>query len=258
MQTMIHMLQPLKTESLKDLFVSRFEQLILSGELSIGEKLPPERELALRLGVSRPVVHEGLVELAARGLVAIRPRKGTVVNDFRKEGSLALLNSLVNYQGGLDPALLENLLDMRTLFETEVARLAARHRTDAQLQAIGAVLEAEKAARGDMARFSALDFDFHHALAMASGNDLYTLLLNSFRQIYRHLAGQFYSLPRVARAVLTFHEDILAAVEQQNADAAAEAMGRMLDHGRQRLHQVIDKGKRSPDTTPGVTSFPGI
>ena len=221
--------------------MSRFEHLILSGQVSIGEMLPSERELALRLGVSRPVVHEGLVELAARGLVTIQPRKGTVVNDFRREGSLALLNSLVNYQGGLDPSLLENLLDMRALFEVAVARLAACNRTPPQCTAIGDIVRSEKEALTDPESFLGLDFAFHHALAMASGNDLYPLLLNSFRQIYRHLAGQFYTVPDVAPVVMDFHSEIFAAVADQDETAAAEAMGRMLDHGRRLLQEVIGK-----------------
>ena len=83
--SMQDMLKPLKTESLKEVFISRFENLILTGRLAIGQKLPPERELALQLGVSRPVVHEGLVELAAKGLVKLKPRAGAVVNDYRME-----------------------------------------------------------------------------------------------------------------------------------------------------------------------------
>ena len=240
---MIQLLQPLKSDSLKEVFVSRFEQLILSGKASIGEKLPSERELALRLGVSRPVVHEGLVELAAKGLVTIQPRKGTVINDFRREGSLALLNSLVNYQGGLDPALLESLLDMRQLFQVEVVRLAARHRTSDQMGALEAIVSAEAKALGDPEPFSGLDFQFHHALAMASGNDLYPMLLNSFRQIYDHLAGQFYTVSHVARTVLDFHREILSAVSARDEAGAAEAMGRMLDHGRKLLRQVIDQNE---------------
>jgi DNA-binding FadR family transcriptional regulator len=104
---MQELLKPIKSESLKDICVARLEELILSAKLPIGQKLPSERELALQLGVSRPVVHEGLVDLAAKGLVTMKPRVGTVVNDYRKEGSLFLLTALVNYhQGQLDPNLL--------------------------------------------------------------------------------------------------------------------------------------------------------
>lgn len=240
---MIQLLQPLKSDSLKEVFVSRFEQLILSGEVSIGEKLPSERELALRLGVSRPVVHEGLVELAAKGLVTIQPRKGTVINDFRREGSLALLNSLVNYQGGLDPSLLESLLDMRQLFEVEVVRLAARHRTADQMAVLSQIVSDEEKALDDLDVLSDFDFQFHHALAMASGNDLYPMLLNSFRQIYDHLAGQFYTVARVAQTVIGFHREILEAVSAHSEAAAADAMARMLDHGRRLLREVIDQNE---------------
>ena len=101
---MREMLQPLRAASLKDVFIERLEELILSGKVSMGEKLPSERALALQLGVSRPVVHSGLVELAARGLVTLTPRVGAVVNDYRRQGSLALLNSLISYRrGALDP-----------------------------------------------------------------------------------------------------------------------------------------------------------
>ena len=81
--------EPLRTDSLKDVFVLRFEELILSGKIKVGQKLPSERELALQLCVSRPVVHEGLVELASRGLVSLKPRIGATVNDYRKEGSIS-------------------------------------------------------------------------------------------------------------------------------------------------------------------------
>ncbi|MFA6032330.1 MAG: GntR family transcriptional regulator, partial [Myxococcota bacterium] len=93
---MIELLAPLKAESLKEVFISRFEGLILSGQLATGQKLPSERELAMTLGVSRPVVHEGLVDLAAKGLVSMKPRVGAFVNDFRREGSITLLSSLLD------------------------------------------------------------------------------------------------------------------------------------------------------------------
>jgi len=127
---MQELLKPIRTESLKDVFINRFEKLILSGTFPVGQKLPSERELALQLGVSRPVVHEGLLDLAAKGLVTLIPRVGTIVNDYRKEGSLSLLTSLVNYhQGDLEPELLTSLLEMRFLFEVETARLTALNRT---------------------------------------------------------------------------------------------------------------------------------
>src|SRR6056297_1423825 len=148
---MEELLHPLKADSLKDVFVERFEELILSGKISIGQKLPSERELALQLGVSRPVVHEGLVDLESKGLVTMKPRVGTVVNDYRREGSLTLLNSLVNYhQGTLEQHIFDSMLQMRNLYELETARLAAVNRDDSHIEEFREILQQEQQApRGD-------------------------------------------------------------------------------------------------------------
>ena len=230
---MQELLEPIRTESLKELFIKRFEELILSGKFPIGQKLPSERELALQLNVSRPVVHEGLVDLAAKGLVTMIPRVGTIVNDYRREGSLALLNSLVNYhQGNLDPGLLISLLEMRQLFEVETARLAALHRNREQLDSLRTLLREEDAIdHHDVGAIGKLDFDFHHLLAMASGNHIYPLLINSFKHCYANLAGQFFGDPAVVPAVFDFHKKLVKAVEEKDDRSAARIMGRMLNHG---------------------------
>ena len=90
-----NLFKPLKTASLKEEFVLYMEELILSGSLKQGERLPPERKLAKNFGVSRPIVHEGILTLETRGLVTLRPRHGVVVNDYRKQGTLDLLLFLI-------------------------------------------------------------------------------------------------------------------------------------------------------------------
>lgn len=87
-------IEPLQVNSLTGACITRLEELVLSGELRAGERLPAERDLAARLGVSRPVLHEALLDLSAKGLVTILPRRGVVVNDYRKSGSTAILSSL--------------------------------------------------------------------------------------------------------------------------------------------------------------------
>ena len=234
---MQELLKPIRTESLKDAFVSRFEKLILSGAFPIGQKLPSERELALQLSVSRPVVHEGLVDLAAKGLVTLIPRVGTMINDYRKEGSLSLLTSLVNYhQGDLEPELFTSLLEMRLLFEVETARLAALHRTQDQLKFFRRLLQQEAAVnRRDTDGICALDFEFHHLVALASGNHIYPLLLNSFKNCYLNLAGQFFSDATVVPEVFAFHEAMVKSLENKDSENSAKIMKRMLNHGAEHL-----------------------
>jgi GntR family transcriptional repressor for pyruvate dehydrogenase complex len=240
---MLDGLDPVKTDSLKEICIKRFEGLILSGAFAAGEKLPPERELAKRLGVSRPVVHEALVDIAAKGLVTITPRKGAMVNDFRRQGSVALLVSLLEYHDGkLDAKLLDGLLTMRLLVEIENVRLAVRHRTDVQLQEFDDLLHQEAVVdRADIEKITHLDFEFHLILAIATDNLLYPLLLNSFKPVYTNLSGQFFKDSAVVDVVFDFHKQIVAAIADQDETLAADLMHQMLSHGEERLREMVAK-----------------
>ena len=240
---MFNGLYPVKTESLKEICTKRFEGSILSGAFAVGEKLPPERELAKLLGVSRPVVHEALVDIAAKGLVTITPRKGTIVNDFRRKGSVSLLVSLLEYQDGkLDAKLLDGLLTMRLLVEIENVRLAARHCKDVQLEEFNNVLHQEAGVdRSDIETITRLDFEFHLILAISTDNLLYPLLLNSFKPVYTNLSGQFFQDSAVVDVVFDFHKKIVTAIADQDESLAADLMHQMLSHGEERLRKIISK-----------------
>jgi len=240
---MFYGLYPVKTDSLKEICIKRFEGLILSGAFAAGEKLPPERELAKRLGVSRPVVHEALVDIAAKGLVTITPRKGAMANDFRRQGSVSLLISLLEYHDGkLDASLLDGLLNMRLLVEIENARLATRNRTENQLEEFNKILLQETTAdHADIEIITQLDFEFHLILAIATDNLLYPLLLNSFKPVYTNLSGQFFKDSTVVGVVFDFHKKIVSAVSAQDEQHAADLMHQMLSHGEDRLRKIISK-----------------
>ncbi len=228
--------EPLRVPSLKEACVQRLEGLILSGELKIGERLPPEREFAARLGVSRPVLHEALVDLDAKGLVRIVPRRGVFVNDYRRAGSVALLTSLLDYHNGhLDASFTQSLLDTRVWLEVETARLAALHRTDEHLRELNDLLTQEQeAACCDPQTLTSLDFDFHLLVAIASGNLIYPLLINSFKSVYTSLTGAFfrkyYGTP-VVEAVHQFHRQLVETIARRASEDAAEVMRAMLAHG---------------------------
>jgi DNA-binding FadR family transcriptional regulator len=228
--------EPLRVPSLKEACIQRLEGLILSGELKIGERLPPEREFAARLGVSRPVLHEALVDLDAKGLVRIVPRRGVFVNDYRRAGSMAILTSLLDYHNGqLDPSFTQSLLDTRLLLESETARLAALHRSDEHLREFRDLLTQEQeAACCDPQTLTSLDFDFHLLIAIASGNLIYPLLINSFKSVYTSLTGAFfrkyYGSP-VVETVHQYHRRLVEAIARRAAEEAVGIMREMLAHG---------------------------
>ncbi len=234
--------EPLKAETLKEKFIERFERLILSGEFEIGKKLPPERELARQLEVSRPVIHEGLLELASRGLVSIVPRRGTFINDYRKDGSLELLVSLVNYHGGrIDRRLLSSLLAMRMLFETETAGCAAEKKSDQDIEALKEIKRREASCSHDNPEAVGLvDYEFHHRIALASGNLIYPLLLNSFRVFYLDILSQFYRDISVIRPIFRMHAELIECIESGNAERARKKMKELLEFSEKNLYRILE------------------
>jgi len=230
-------LDPISTDSLKQVFIKKFEGLIFSGHFSIGEKLPPERALAKQLCVSRPVVHEGLVNLAAKGLVTMKPRVGAFINDYRREGSLFLLVSLFEYGGGqVSDRLLGNMLDMRMLLEISCAQLAAVKRRDTHLVQFDTLLEEEsQASYADIGKLTTLDFNFHHLIAIASGNMIYPLIMNSLKQFYTNISGQFSADPAVVPVVFGFHENLVAAFKLKDEKQAEKTMRQLLVHGEKHV-----------------------
>lgn len=108
--------QKISSPSLRELFVDQLEHMILSGKLKIGEKLPPERQLAEMMQVSRAVVNSGISELEKKGFLIVKPRSGTYVADYRRKGTLDTLMSIMKYNGGR----IRNE-EIRSIFEVRIA-----------------------------------------------------------------------------------------------------------------------------------------
>lgn len=246
--------QPIQVPSLKAACIQHLEHLILSGQLKIKEKLPPERQLAAQLQVSRPVVHEALVDLAAKGLVSIIPRHGIIVNDFRTTGSCSLLSSLLAYhEGQLDPAFFDSLLDMRQTLESEIARLAALNRSEEDLSQLRTILhQEEKCRRQDLNTLVDLDFNFHLRLALASGNMMYPLILNSFMPIYTNLTSSFFNSaePQEILTVHEYHIQLVAAIGQRSPEESLHIMQKMLMHGADVLRKQYPLQPTHPTYSP--------
>lgn len=237
-------LEPLRVSNLKDACVQRLEGLILSSELKAGERLPSERDLALRLDISRPVLHEALVELAARGLVTILPRRGVVVNDYRKTGSCAILSSLLAYNNGhLDPKFTDSLFAMRQLVEVESAALAARNASAEKVAELRELIDVKREfAGGEIQSLTELDFDFHLLVAIASGNLVYPLILNSFKSVSSYFTREFYRLcddEDVIRDVFRYQSRLVDAIYRKDSFAASDVMREMLAHGEKHLKEIL-------------------
>lgn len=177
--------------SLTDLFVRQVENMILSGELDVGEQLPAARELSARMGVSRPVISAGLVELEKMGFVEIHPRKGVFVADYRRKGTLETLVAIMRYNGGaMRQNEVRSLLETRSALECLCVRLVIEHAADEELETLQPILAGIETA-SDHEDAADRVFHFHHEMAVLSGNTLLPLMYYSFRPESVHLWSLF-------------------------------------------------------------------
>lgn len=154
----------LSAPSLKDLFVQQLQGMILSDELPMGTQLPPERELAQQMQVSRAVVNGGLAELAQQGFLEVRPRQGTFVADYRRKGNLSTLIAIMEYQGGvLGKDEIRSILEVRRALEHLAAQRAIRYASDEALARLGDIV-ARIAAAQNNAQAAEAAFAFQHEL----------------------------------------------------------------------------------------------
>lgn len=200
--------------------VEQLTQLILNGELKSKELLPPERDLAAQLGVSRNVVREAIKILQSRGLLTIRHGVGTVVNGVSSEPLQQVFTHALH---GQEDALLK-LTEVRLLVEVEMAALAAQRATRENLHKIRAAFEAMEASVDDPQRYVQCDREFHSALAEATQNNVFALVMEATSALTRQ--ARVYTLEAGAsvRQSLRIHREILEAVEAGDAILAASQM----------------------------------
>lgn len=202
---------------------------ILSGRYATGEKLPKERELAERFSVARVSIRDALKRLEGRGLVMVRHGQGAFVTDVIYTAKLEALEALVGPASAHRERVFEGLHEFRQLVLTEIARQAARRRSEDELRWLRDVLDQEKS-ESNPRRFRDLDWAFVHGLSRAAQNPVYTLMLNSIRTIHEKWAVLFYSIPETIGRTRRFHRQIITALDRRRPAQAARAMRKMLDY----------------------------
>lgn len=162
----------LVVQRLSDTIVHELERRILDGALKPGDRLPPERELSVELGVSRPSLREAIQKLVSKGMLFSRQGGGTYVTDQLDAGFTDPWHNMLTQH----PKLQDDLLEFRGMLEKEAARLAARRATDTDRQRIGEAyarvdaLFAQGTSTAVLAQQVKADLAFHQAVAEAAHN----------------------------------------------------------------------------------------
>ena len=175
--------EKLYAPSLKELFINQLQGMILSEELPKGSRLPSERDLAEQMHVSRAVVNGGLAELARQGFLEIRPRQGTFVADYRRNGNLDTLLAIMHYNGGvLGKSEVRSILEVRQGLEHMTVSRAIRYATDSDLERLGSyIVQLSELPPPSPAQAAEIAFGFQHEMTIIGGNSILPLIYSSFK-----------------------------------------------------------------------------
>lgn len=189
---------------------------ILDGAYPPGSPLPAERELAARLGITRPTLRETLQRLERDGWLTIQQGKPTIINNFWQEGGLNILGTLARHTQKLPPNFIDHLLETRLALAPAYTRAAVEYSP----QDVASHLETFALLEDTPAAFACFDWKLHRTLALASGNPVYTLILNGFTKLYIQAAQLYFSNPEARAASRAFYAALLSDIRCKNASKA--------------------------------------
>ena len=213
--------------------------MVVSGGLEPGERLPPERELCARLGVSRTVVREALNLLEARGLISIEHGRGAVVSGGNTDAVRDALGLILRVR----PKVLWELLEMRAILEVGISGLAAERATEEDTDAMRVQLERMAAAIDAPEGYVDADVEFHALLARAARNGVLLTMLEPIVELLRASRRVSASRrPGSALRALGEHEEILRRVEAGDAGGARREMRAHLANTVKDIEAVLGGG----------------
>jgi DNA-binding FadR family transcriptional regulator len=200
---------------------------LLAGDLKAGDRLPAERELALSLGVSRPVLREALRSLAVLGFLEIRHGSGAYV----RSPDIAAVGDFLTFSMAHQPEMLDDVIQARIAIECQAIRLACERATDADLQRIAACLTSLTKTLDDPDLGGKADFEFHLAIVKASRS---TALLTLYRAISQLLMRSHVerrritvTAPGIRNYLVDAHREVFLSIVDRNPD---EAEARLREH----------------------------
>jgi DNA-binding FadR family transcriptional regulator len=217
----------------------QIQSLILQNKLQVGDRLPAERELTEHFQVSRTVIREAIRILEAKGLLESLGGNGTFVRGINPKD---VADSLGMYISTVGDAITHNdLMEVRYLFEIQIAKLAAERISPAGIQRLEEFLEGMCNTINDVDKFAQYDLEFHLELARATNNRLMEVLLDPLVDgLYeeRRLASM---LPGIAEEAIGLHSAILEKVKARDVDGAAQMMQQHLEQANRVITQALEK-----------------
>jgi GntR family transcriptional repressor for pyruvate dehydrogenase complex len=202
--------------------VLRLREMIHRRELRPGDRLPPERDLAKILGVSRPTLRAGIRSLAAIGALQSRQGAGTFVVETDDPPSLD--SSPLRLMAALHGFTSAEMFEARRALEMSIAGLAAERATGDQMASMSEELTGMFASLDEPEQFLVHDMRFHQTVAAASGNRILTALMNMVATILFDVRSKTVRRARDLKESAEMHRSIYRAIRERNSEAARSAM----------------------------------
>ena len=202
--------------------ISQLREMIHNGELRPGNRLPPERDLAKLLGVSRPTLRAAIRSLAAVGVLQSRQGAGTFVVDA--EGSPSLDSSPLRLMAALHGFTSAEMFEARRSLEMAIAGLAAERATGDQMASMAEEIASMYASLDEPEQFLLHDMRFHQTVAAASGNRILTALMNMVATILFDVRSKTVRRATDLKESAEMHRQIYRAIREHNPEAARNAM----------------------------------
>lgn len=220
--------------TIRDMFVEKIVEMILSGKLSMNERLPSERELAEQMRVSKTVIHDGLKDLERMGFVTVSGRQGTFVANYAEKGTFETLATILKFHGGrLDRETTQSLLEMRLAIEGQAVRMFSKSHTREDIATLRQMIEeireyVSKPERMDRSEMAQMLFRFHRFICLKSGNTFFPVLMNAFRDIGILLWDSSIKILGVEKSI-EYLEHFTSLLEEGKGEETVQALSDMFD-----------------------------
>ncbi|MEG3159392.1 FadR/GntR family transcriptional regulator [Sphingomonas sp. LB2R24] len=222
----LSLFEPLGEKRISEEVADRIRRLIEEGSLRIGDRLPPERDLSKRLGVSRSVLREALRTLENKGLVRLKPGKGggAFVAEFKTDTISESIGDLLR----LARISLPQLTEARTWIEEVVVRVACDRGDETDFVALeeNVALAEQLFAEGKMLEKLDVNIEFHNVLAAATKNPILVMMTKTLGGVMRSFAMRLGA--ETTRSVIRSRTTFIALLRQRNADGAVLEMREQL------------------------------
>ncbi|MBO0799465.1 MAG: FadR family transcriptional regulator, partial [Blastocatellia bacterium] len=230
---------PIDRVGITELVVERIKELLARGELKAGSRLPPERELADMLNISRPSLRTALKALSVMGIIHAKPGAGTYIADSLP----AIFTEPMRFMTLINNTSIEELFEARRIIEAGLAELAAERASADDVQSLNYELDGMRATTADPENFLMHDVRFHQAIAHTANNKVMSLVMDTVAEMLFHIRRQTIARASDMDEALEWHQKIIDAIRKHDPKRAKDAVS---NHLRAALEAYVrdNRGER--------------